>query len=289
MSFTNLKFEIPFNLDPKFLDWVNNEGSIYKDRIEFIYMPSFHEDCKNSREKSPAFLKYNPTNRKDYEKLVQKLLDTNCDAAVLLQKDETYHRLNKDLIQYYIDLGFTHFVIGNDYVAEWVKELNPKVETVASLTKVMTYDDVLHKDLDMYDKIVLHHWASRALDALPTLPKKYRYTMMVDIACTYKYPSFCRIHWFCPETEEAKCIERGCCVDRYERESRIFPEDFYLFEPYMSSWKLGFERGSESNFIIDNIHNFMGDHGEFYKYDDYYNMSRREYYNLAIKEGYVKL
>lgn len=27
---TKLKFEIPFNLDPRFIDWINSDGKIYK-------------------------------------------------------------------------------------------------------------------------------------------------------------------------------------------------------------------------------------------------------------------
>ena len=286
---TKLKFEIPFNLDPRFIDWVNSDGKSYKEKIEFIYMPCFHDDCRNSRELTPAYLKYNPFTRTEYNNLVQKLHSTDCDIAVLMQDNSVYNRLNKDLIKYYIDLGFKYFIVGDDNISDLIKSIDNSVYTVASLTKVMTFNDVMEKDLSMYDIIVLHHWANRAVDSLKYLPQKYKYVLMVDIACTYKFASWCKVHWFHPDTDEANEYAKLCCKDRYTREVRIFPEDYYLFEPYLHSWKLGFDRGTEIEFIIENMKNYMDDGGNFYKDDKYYNMKKEDYYNLAIKEGYVKL
>ena len=176
----HFKLEIPYNFDKDLITILKEKTylSTIKDRTAFVYMPCYQEDADNTRRESPIYQILAPHTREEYAEHVHLIRQNlQIPVAVLLQ----YGNLNtaKNL-QFYLDLGINYFIVGSDEIASYLKRNYQDVTVIASITKKLTFDEIMSKPLDMYDIIVLDFPFERGLNRVKQLPKTHEYSILAN-------------------------------------------------------------------------------------------------------------
>jgi len=233
------KFEVPYNFENDYFDKLSSLDSKYFDYIKFIYLPAFKEhNVQNSREEFFNCKNYNDLI--SYKEILKKIKSFNIDIALLIQRGATIDIIEK----YYNEFNIKYFIINDDSLAKEIKsKYGKKIYLILSVTRILKYDDIINKDLSMYDEIVLYFWFNKHLDYIKKLPSKYNYSILVNSECIYncKFP---KIHWF---NKKEQCR-------RYNKEYSIFIDknDLIYFDRYINSFKL-VDRTFPSQKIIDEL------------------------------------
>lgn len=244
-------FEIPFNFDSRFLEWLITDGKAYLNQISFLYMPPYKEDYTAVTRTTE--LRYYPTNRGEYENQIHTLRNNGYNVAILLQGR---HLDAKDeLLSYFHDcLGIRHFVITDDMLARRVKALGDDVETLASITRKTSMSEIRKSDLSMYDKINLFYPFMASLSSCRNLPRDKTFVLLVNSRCDYTC-DFMR-HWFShdPQHYREYCpnIRNGG-----KNITLIPPELLRFFDEFAFEYKLQ-GRDYLTTDIIDLINAYLG-------------------------------
>ena len=229
-----MKIELPynFNFDGKYFSLLDS----YKDKfqqIDCVYMPSFiGEGAINTR---IDLVRY-PKTEEEYHEHIKEFQKRGIQITILMQRNCSMELIDK----YYTKFGIKDFTINDNPLAREIKEKYPDMTLRLSITAKATVDEINSKELDPYDTIVLFFWYNRHLDTIKKLPKKHKYTVLVNTTCMYNCP-YCEKHWFGEIWVTAKCIgERFtfCHALNFKNTAYIRPCDTHYFENYVSSFKL---------------------------------------------------
>lgn len=217
------KFEIPFNHDPNYLDFLIKNKKILHKYIEHIFIAPFEADYKSTRHVEAL----KPTSRDVYEDQIKQLHDSGYRISILFNMPEVP---SDDLINYYINvIKASSFIVHNDDVARKLKHFN--VLTIASITKRLQLEDIKTKDLSMYDYIVLDYTFNASYNRIEQLPSIYKYILMVNTYCDYT----CNFHMHWSENPNYVCPKD---INGYKNTTYIHPLDLYKFDKYISIYKI---------------------------------------------------
>ena len=144
------KFELPYNFDNDYFAFLNHYQDYFK-YIKFIYLPAFKENgIENTREKGFRSMegKENYHNYDKYVNIIKRFQSLNLDICILIQRNATL-----EIVQKYInEFNIKYFIINNDELAVKLKELyGDKIYLILSITRLLTFDEIINTDLSMYD------------------------------------------------------------------------------------------------------------------------------------------
>lgn len=229
------RFEVPYNFDMELVLYYKK----HFDRINFLYLPPYKEDAINTRSSIQTHKRghcYMPLDRDEYEKHLRYISDMGLRFVVLWQNRSDIIRFEQ--LEYYVNLGASGFIIGNDENAKIIKNYNPSLLVICSLVQRLRTNSDLKRDFKYYDYIVLYYTYNRSLSALKDISiLKDKLVLMPNTLCSIECPSF--HHWF--PTKEKPFNARKECYTRLETMDKcglIFPEHLYLFDDYVSGYKL---------------------------------------------------
>lgn len=266
-----MKFEIPYNFEPDFVERLFEFRDSFSD-IECIYLPAWKDDCDNTRY-DITFRDTYPKTYEDYLCRIEELKRTGIPLCILMQKGAT----EEGFIKYY-DIGIRRFIMNDDKLVLGLKEQYPDVKIILSTTRVLTEKQIKEGDFSMYDGIVLFYWFNRNLDAVLRLPDKYNYIIMANNDCYFD----CKwhdSHWFSKGKNEYEYIQNvapSCekCAERIKDErdrAVIVPEDLSFFAPKISCVKL-VDRIWPTYKIMDNLKRYLHPRESPSHDRDYYNI-----------------
>ena len=259
------KFELPYNFQNDYFDMLSTLDKKYFDYIKFIYLPAFKEgNVKNSREYQELLNNPSYYNFDNYIKVLKKIKSFNIDIALLMQRGATLDIIDK----YYNEYNIKYFIIGDDNLAKEIrKKYDNKIYLILSITRVLSYNDIMTKDFSMYDEIVLFFWFNKHLDYIKKLPSKYNYSILVNSNCIYNC-KYAQSHWF---------LNKYICGKEDYIPIMISSYDLILFDKYINSYKL-VDRTSASDYIISSLKEYVD---EYCKMDyNTYDATREKNYNV---------
>lgn len=264
------QFEVPYNFKEGYVEEMLRNHDLIK-YIKCTYLPAWKDDARTTRGEV-LFKPWYPKTFDEYAERLKALDEAGLKPCVLIQKCD--HTL--DLLQKYYDLGVRRFILNDDEAARTFKK-DHDVSLTLSITRVAKFDELTTHDFSMYDDIVLFFYYNRHLDLIKKLPRKYKYTIIVNEHCYYN----CRLykaHWFVTGETEAeykknndavvkKCYELqqkpyrdGVDNDHYT--TYIPPQALAVFDDYIDSYKL-VDRNMPTYRIITELRRYAG-------YDNYY-------------------
>ena len=129
---TDHLFEIPWNGDPALLSALVPN----RDKVSCIYLPCAieHGVCTASDQSLDV---------NSVKEAVEMIQDAGFNPCVLMQR-----QFKLEYFSFYKDLGVTHFTVGEDKVAEYIRDkLGDDAYLVASVTK-----DLMNDDYQMYSE-----------------------------------------------------------------------------------------------------------------------------------------
>ncbi|MBE6148104.1 MAG: hypothetical protein E7167_01130 [Firmicutes bacterium] len=231
-------FEIPYNFDIKLIESLkifDPEGLT----IACIYIPPFYEDYETILRGHESNLLINILTRDEYEKhihLINSMFPNK--LQLLLQKQEQI--MSKEKLQYYINLGFSNFCVGNLEQAKIIKNIDSNFIVVGSISMRLTLKEINnnHNYENYFDYIVLHFPFCRNLNEIKQLTKKYKYILLVNAYCHAHCDG--KHHWEREyKTENSYCPGRlGGNLLKWKYATRIRPMDLDLFSPYIEIFKI---------------------------------------------------
>lgn len=238
------KFELPYNFNNDYFAFLTHFNDYFK-YIKFIYLPAFKENrIENTREKAGILEKVNYTDYDKYSAIIKRFQSLELDVCILIQRNATL-----EIVKKYIDeFNIKYFVINDDALATTLKELyGDKIYIILSITRRITYNEIMKKDFLMYDEICLDFWFNRHIDKIKKLPKKYRYSILINsVCCPFCPKKVAEQHWF--ENDYQNCIKK----DTIE----IFPADLVYFDPYIESFEC-VDRTYSSSEIFNIFKNYV--------------------------------
>lgn len=226
-------FEVPYNFDMDMINFYKQNAN----HVRFLFLPPYKEDSINTRTiiQSDTALDgmcYMPTSRMEYEKHLRAIKAASLEFVVLWQTSKT---LTEDFLDYYISLGACGFIVATDENARIIKNYDSQLIVVCSIVQRLL-KDISKKNFVNYDYVVLYYPFNRSLNVFEKLKAlKEKLVIMPNTVCPTECPAM--HHWF--PTKENPFDERNCLViKRMDRSSYIFPEHLYLFDEYVSGYKL---------------------------------------------------
>ena len=218
------KFEIPYNFSKETI----SKLLPYKNIIETVYIPAYKEHCHSTRFEYGL----DPNNLEEYLDHLEFLQNQGLPVSILLQEDRL---LDKSIVKFYLDRHINSFIVRNDDTARLIKSIDSSIEIIASITKLLTVEEINTLDLSMYDKIVLD-FRLNDLESVSKLPTKYKYILMPNTLCSKNAnPKMCRIHWDCGD--KLKCNLK-CYNPDNPNLAIISPYDLHKFDKYICTYKL---------------------------------------------------
>ncbi len=227
-------YEVPYNFDENLIHFFKSN----KSHISYLYIPPYRDDSDNTRTTIQTTVLghcYFPYSREEYEYHLRKVNSSGLKYVILWQVHNK--PLTDYLIKYYCGLGASGFIVANDINASAIKQYNPNLMTICSIVQRVSCN-IIDKNLSKYDYVILYYPFNRALNALKKLTKfRNKIILMPNTLCNVDCPS--THHWFpsankpfdpkkdCPMTEKSI----GKC-------GLIFPRDLFLFDDYVSGYKL---------------------------------------------------
>lgn len=262
------KFELPYNFNNDYFAFLTHYKEYFK-YIKFIYMPAFKEGgIQNTRENSGILEKENYTDYTKYSEIIKRFQSLDLDVCILIQRNATL-----EIVKKYIDeFNIKYFVINDDALAKTLKELyGDKIYVILSITRRITYNEIMKKDFSMYDEICLDFWFNRHIDKIKKLPTKYKYSILINsVCCPFCPKKESEIHWY--QDHWHTCLPK----DSIE----IFPADLVYFDPYITSFKC-----IDRTFTSTEILNSFKDYVKAYENKDNPDPRRgvEDYYNIKLK------
>lgn len=238
-------FEIPWNGDAELITKIYE--SPYRDHVKFVYLPCVDTHGVNTRRTSRPMV-----STELFEAVVDLIRACGFEPSVLIQR-----RFNTKYLSYYYDLGIHYFTVGEDSIAKEIRgHLGNDVYLTASITKDLMSEDYqmyAEKFPDLYDIFILRYGFSRDIESLMDLPKNLKYGLIPNTTCLWNCPVY-RTHWFPWEGDLQKFNDFNCkdFRDDPSRLAIIYSTDLWLFDPYITSYKL-IDRTDKTDIIFQNL------------------------------------
>lgn len=230
------QFEIPYNFDYNLISSLQKLN--ISESIHCIYLPPFWEDYISAKYN---YIHNNGINmgnnkkmsREEYESHVAYIQSYFPGKLMLLLQQNDFC-ISEQLLNYYHNLGFEKFCVGNIQQAKQIKKLYCNDEIIGSITMKILPKDLSNKEYEIFDGFVLWFPYNRNLPVIKQLPKQYKYVLLVNCDCGIYCPG--THHWFASAEDEQiiTCPNK----DRWEDNIRISPNDLSLFKPYITYFKL---------------------------------------------------
>ena len=268
-------FEIPYNFDKNLIDElikIDSTGNLYHS----IYIPPYYDDYFAAK-RNYIHLAGNDMQiqqnikRSEYESHISYIKQYFPDKLMLLLQQNNMC-INKQLLQYYIDLGFTKFCVGNIQQAIEIKEIFPNSEVIASITMKIMPKDLEKSEYNIFDGIVLWFPYNRKLSVIKSLPQNHKYILLVNCDCNI----YCdgTHHWFASreiEENNYSCPNKNG-KRNWINQIRIHPWDLPIFEPYITYFKL---QGREftTNYLINDIKRYLKEYNIISSEEKYENIN----------------
>lgn len=233
-------FEIPYNFDKNLIDELM-KIDINGKHFHSIYLPPYWDDYYSVRQYYDTIgqgilkLQRAISTKEEYESHIEYIKQYYPDKLMLLLQQNNYC-IDDNLLKYYINLGFTKFCVGSIEQAIKIKKLLPNAEIIASITMKVSPQDLEDNKYEIFDAIVLWFPYNRKISVIKTLPKKYKYILLVNCECNVHCDG--THHWF---TDKIKLASLDCPKTKdnsWINTMRIYPWDLSLFEPYITYFKL---------------------------------------------------
>ena len=230
-------FEIPYNFDKKLIDnlyQIDPKGDTY----HCIYMPPYYYDYHSAKRyyvhsNNIDMVKQQDISRDEYESHINYIKQYYPDKLMLLLQQNKVC-IDIEMLNYYINLGFKKFCVGNIKQANIIRNILPDSEIIGSISMKIMPNDLLEQKYEVFDGFVLWFPYNRKLSIIKQLPKKYKYILLVNCDCSI----YCKgsHHWFATQDEESviKCPNNKI----WENTIRIDSQDLTLFESYITYFKL---------------------------------------------------
>lgn len=270
------KFEVPYNFDESLIKYYIK----HKQKIKFLYLPPFAEDLINTRSSIQTSRRgycYMPKTRDEYESHLRLIKSVGLPFVVLWQSLDNI--ISKRDLDYYSNLGANGFIIANDFNAKIIKDYNPSLYVICSLVQRLR-SNIINKDFQYYDFIILYYSFNRALDAIKKLAHlKEKIVILPNSLCHIDCPSI--HHWF-PKNEKALAnLDCWLKEETLDKCGMIFPEHIYLFDQHIGGFKLqGREYSTEAIKHICHFY-FEGIHFREFVFPFLNNKMGTKLYNLA--------
>lgn len=226
-------FEVPYNFSKKLIAFYASHSSY----ISYLFVPPYKDDSLNTRSTIETKRKgscYMPQSREEYETHLKMIVDAGLRFVVLWQVPNLL--LSNYYLDYYVRLGASGFIVGNDDNATKIKAFDSNLIVVCSLIQRVC-SDAIYRDFGSYDRVLLYYPFNRALDALKTLSHiKDKLVLMPNTLCHVDCPSM--HHWF-PKSKSSFEQKRDCpVINNVEMSGFIDPEHLYLFDNLVSGYKI---------------------------------------------------
>lgn len=291
----NKLFEVPYNFNVSLLPFYKKYASF----INYLFVPPYKDDLLNTRSSIETRKKgrcYMPQSRYEYEQHLNKITSLGLRYVVLWQVRDSVIPLEK--LKYYAGLSASGFIIGNDDNARVIKDFDPKLLVICSLVQRVC-SDVLKRNFDYYDYVILYYPFNRALKALKLLSSiKEKIILMPNTLCHIDCPSI--HHWF-PSKDRPFELRRDCLALKDDGKyishcGFISPEHLHYFDGFVGGYKLqGREYATDLIKYICELYfkrespkellNAMFGEDLFLKYDkEQQNTTIEDYYNIKSEE-----
>ena len=249
-------FEIPYNFDKKLIDnlyQIDPKGDTY----HCIYMPPYNYDYHSAKRyyvhsNNIDMVKQQDISRDEYESHINYIKQYYPDKLMLLLQQNKVC-IDIELLNYYINLGFKKFCVGNIKQPNIIRNILPDSEIIGSISMKIMPNDLLEQKYEVFDGFVLWFPYNRKLSIIKQLPKKYKYILLVNCDCNINCDG--THHWFATREEEfnnTRCPNDNPSLNNWFNKIRIQPYDLPIFEPYITYFKL---QGREFNteYLINDI------------------------------------
>lgn len=238
-------FEIPYNFDIKLIDFLNIYNII---DIHCIYVAPFREHYKSAKFYEGLIPTSSPNNLSEYEKHIEYINKYFPNKLMLLLQQNNI-LMDKNLINYYLSLGFTKFCVGSIAQANLIKEIG-NYEIIGSITTKIDNDKLLQNDYSNFDGFVLWFPYNRDITKISLLPKNFKYILLVNCGCNIHCDG--THHWLTKKPVIYKDICPNKKIGQYFESIIFIPEyDLQYFDPYISYYKLQGREYSTCNIIRD--------------------------------------
>lgn len=225
-------FKFPYDFDVTTLNTLTtllndcNENNSNRVGISSVYLPAFKEHCNSARD--DEINKNLPSTWDEYAEHIKLILASGYTPDILIQEPQKI--LDAHTIQLYLNLGVNTFTVAEDDNAKLIKQLCPNAYIIASITKVLSPDEINNLDNTLYDEVCLYFWYNRNIKTIHNLPTHFKYSIIVNAWCSCTCAS-CYEHWFgdnrrtfiCPEGTKGD----GCGISNLE-----------YFTPYIHTFKV---------------------------------------------------
>jgi len=227
------RFEVPYNFSKKLLFYYRSN----KKYINYVFVPPYKDDSPNTRSSIETHRKgscYMPTTREEYESHLQKITQYGLKFVVLWQVPNFV--IPQESIVYYQKMGASGFIVGNDDSAKLIKKIDPSLVVICSLVQRVC-SKALSRDFTYYDKVLLYYPYNRGINALKRLSfMKEKIVLMPNTHCHVDCPSM--HHWF-PKQDNSFTSKTDCpAIREISMSGFISPKDLYLFDDYVSGYKI---------------------------------------------------
>lgn len=271
-------FEVPYNFQPDFITRFKEHPQLCE-AIECVYLPAWHEDAETTRQDTNLVYEY-PKTYQDWKSHVLRLKDEGMNPCILIQKcKDTFNVVEK-----YYEFGVRKFIINDDEAGRKLKGIHGNdIELILSITRVLSFEELCNEanDFSMYHHIVLFFYFNRHFDLIKQLPKKYKYSIIVNEHCFYN----CKLHdehWYMKFKDnndfEVKDIQmklkcHACqlrtneyAVDQDAYTTYIDPHALGLIDDYIYCYKL-VDRRMPTEIILYEVKRYAY-HDNYYNVDD---------------------
>lgn len=227
------KFEVPYNFDEIILDYYCARS----DAISYLYLPPYKDDLQNTRTAQQSLIKghsYMPQTRGEYEYHLKLIRERDLHFLILWQQPNNV--IDKNLLDYYLNLGASGFIVSNDENAHIIKTHNPELQVIGSITQCRT-TKLTKEDLQFYDGIVLFYPFMRSIDSLKILESiKEKLIIMPNSFCHTEckgYP-----HWFIKDSKDFDPTKDCPAYSDKSKSTFIYPDHLKFFDEYVGAYKL---------------------------------------------------
>ena len=274
-------FEIPYNFDKKLIDnlyQINPSGELYHS----IYIAPYFYDYNSAKKYYTHYnnidmSKQQDISREEYESHINYIKQYNPDKLRLLLQQNNMC-ISIDLLNYYINLGFKKFCVGNIKQANIIRNILPDSEIIGSITMKIMPNDLLKEKYKVFDGFVLWFPYNRKLSIIKQLPKKYKYILLVNCDCNINCNG--THHWLASskkEEQNIKCPNHNPILCNWFNQIRINPYDLPIFEPYIAYFKL---QGREftTEYLINDIKKYSKQYSTKFLNPEKYENEKFDFY-----------
>ena len=187
--------------------------------------------------------------------------------------------MNKKLLEYYIDLGFSKFCVGSIEQAKIIKKISFAFEVIGSIVMRIEKQQITDEHNLYFNGFVLWFPFNRNIQKIKEMPKNFRYSLLINCGCN----KFCDgIHHWCTNSLEEEqtiyCPNNDPNIEySFKNSIRIRPQDLFLFKDDITYFKLqGRERPTFE--IIQNIILYTTNLQHFNIFE---NIDYKDIYNLG--------